>query len=187
MLTSLFALWCQFQQTFRSINHFIWTAQSCFSCFLLPTKCLIKNSQEKFLLSIFLSLENSVLHMSCYIMTNYNIEWMLSWLPFAGQKCASICCFEKPVCFSRQTIWLKQKSALIAWCSSAVSRHWFWSNKLNFCACSNKNSINKPMLQNHPLRDNFERPRGSVNCLDSLSFIVIYRRWMDFLQSVGTI
>ena len=144
MLTSLFALWCQFQQTFRSINHFIWTAQSCFSCFLLPTKCLIKNSQEKFLLSIFLSLENSVLHMSCYIMTNYNIEWMLSWLPFAGQKYASICCFEKPVCFSRQTIWLKQKSALIAWCSSAVSRHWFWSNKLNFCACSNKNSINKP-------------------------------------------
>ena len=86
MLTSLFALWCQFQQTFRSINHFIWTAQSCFSCFLLPTKCLIKNSLEKFLLSIFLSLENSVLHMSCYIMTNYNMEWMLSWLPLLDKN-----------------------------------------------------------------------------------------------------
>ena len=39
------------------------------------------------------------------------------------------------------------------------------------------------MLQNHPLRDNFERPRGSVN-LDSLNFVVIYRRWMNFLQSI---
>ena len=81
---------------------------------MLNQKC----SRELFTLNFFhLKVLCYICHVILWqIISDCNIEWLVRWLLFR-QKYASINYFEKPVCFGRQTLWLKQKSALIAWCS----------------------------------------------------------------------